>query len=341
MKTWGWASLTASLAFVATMARAEPAPLPTPADASSACYPACRDGFQCNEKAECVATPSACFPECREGFRCNDKKVCVSTSTKKAVAAGPRPQTLDAIPMNTLEISSYADAEVLIDGGRVGRVTPGSPLVFAPPLGSHTIKLVYDEGGTDQKRVFIVEGPQEPLEFKPTGGSRDIQGRVGHLVMGFGAEIGPTILWEELFDDLALANADPTLFGVMAYGLSAGVDFQLGFGFGITQAVGEEFSWLKFHAEPRLLFHLGSVYTMSLGAPLAIGPALGDYNQTDALFGFAARGSLIGFQFGSSRQHRIELINEFGLVINPSADGEFDEPGTNLGGDLRYSVMFP
>ena len=93
--------------------------------------------------------------------------------------------------------------------------------------------------------------------------------------------------------------------------------------------------WLKLSVEPKFLFHLGSVYTMSAGLRVGFGPIDAvPWDDPLVVVEFAPRISVLGFQFGEQRQHRIESTGQFGFVY----DGDLWPAG---GVDFRYSMMFP
>lgn len=330
------AQLRATIASLTALTFASPSMAqPKPAPVESKCFPACRAGFQCNEAAQCVAAPappSACFPECRPGFKCDEKNACVPDGTGAPVSSPSAPtQRTPAAPASAdpkVTIESYADAEVLVDGGVIGRVSADKPLVATLPIGKHSIKLRFDTGGSDSKKVYVQDGAQQPVVFLRTSGAEDADRRRGKLAFGVGGGPEFTALLGGVF-------VGANVIGTLSYGLGAVVDYQTNAGISVLGDTEFEFLWLKFSVEPKFLFHLGDVYTMSAGLRVGFGPSAPiPWSDPDILVEVAARISLLGFQFGEERQHRIESTGQFGFIHQP-----FILPAGGV--DFRYSIMFP
>jgi len=238
-------------------------------------------------------------------------------------------------------------ARVLVDGADAGRADPGKPFELTLPPGDYTVRVVYDGGGNEKRKVLVTEAHVTDLDFRELPGNRVLFEKRDRWLLGFAA--GGGIYAPDMKGELG-----PQFEGgaVLSRGLSRAVDFRLVIGVhgwlaatrGLdlqrdkVQTLG-----LAVSAEPGFLFHLGTVYTMGVsvagrigvGIPVASGN-VSDTISADAsaslLAGVVARASPAGFAFGDNREHHIELV---GGVTGSTLRGF----GIDMG-EIRYSLLF-
>ncbi len=236
-------------------------------------------------------------------------------------------------------------ARVLIDGADAGHVDPEHPFELTLPPGDYTVRVVYDGGSNEKRKVLVTEGHVTSLEFRELPSSRVIFEKRDRWLMGFsggGGVIAPDMkgdLGPQFEGGLLLARALSkavefrTLIGLHGW-VAETRALQENNGFGTSRVRG---LGLTATVEPNFVFHLGSIYTMGVGVAGRLGVGIPLENhlvtfRTEFLAGVAARFSPLGFAFGENREHHIELVGGAGAS---TARGF----GLDLG-ELRYSFLF-
>jgi hypothetical protein len=214
-------------------------------------------------------------------------------------------------------------AEVSIDGAIAGVATPEAPLRLEVPAGPRRLRLVYANGAKVERKVFVPpSGEQESVfDERPSEAEAERLGaRLDRWRWGFGG--GMHVHAYEPGGNFREFSLGPSLDVKLSRGLLPAVDLEVG-GVIETSAFTSGPFLLGFHLQPRAVFHLGSLYTMSAGALLSLSVV----PDTAALLG-AAGGtvSVLGFQFGSRDQHRIELDQSFQVGAFSGFDGRDFEP---------------
>jgi hypothetical protein len=256
-------------------------------------------------------------------------------------------------PKAGISVHVVEGARVLVDGAEAGRAEPGRPFDLTLPPGDYSVRVLYDGGSNEKRKVLVTEGHVTSLEFRELPGSRLLFEKRDRWLMGFSAGGGvfaPDLrgsLGPQFEAGLLLARALSkavefrTLIGlhgwvadtrglqVLPEGQSRGGDQVNGLGLAVT-------------VEPGFVFHLGSVYTMGVsvagrlgvGIPLSNEADFGELTTTTSSFlvGVAPRASPLGFAFGENREHHIELVG--GAVVSTVRGFGLDM------GELRYSLLF-
>lgn len=319
----------------------------------AACFPTCRSGFHCVDgacAADAATAASVCVPACRLGFNCM-RNTCVSDGAPvPAASAVPAPPAA----AGKVRIRAFERAAVKVNGGVVGVTTPQQPLAVSLPLGAAEIVVDYDGGGWDSQEVMVLPEGESQVEFMTTPGWRKARdARVGHWMFGAGAGLG---IGGSGYQDQDI-EARPEVYGLAGRGLTAGIDVQLLPMLAIPVRPDRGTS-VQISLETRLLFHLGSVYTMAFGANFMVGsggtPTKGSRSYASPSRGLELRASPFGLQFGSRRAHHLEMygwlggdalsLRETGVSVRGGNRVVSNDETTTLavraGGGLRYTFLF-
>lgn len=254
-------------------------------------------------------------------------------------------------------------ARVLVDRGEVGHADPSKPLETSLPVGRHTVRVVYERGGDDSRKVLVAEGQVSDIDFAALPESRVVyDGRRGRWIPG--VALGGGLYHAPLGDRLGQQGSAGV---VLARALSTSMDFRLILGIHGWHAVDvrthynpsrdadgylwerkTNFAGLYASVEPGLVFRVGTMFTFGFSAAVRAGvviPIATSLRQLDGLgalpestnptaaadVAVAARVSPIGLAFGERREHHLELLG--GIV------GSLFGVGVDVG-ELRYTYSF-
>ncbi len=285
----------------------------------------------------------------------------LATSAGTAHADEPAPPAKTEAPAKAepkrsagITVHVVEGARVLVDRADAGRAEPGQPFELTLPPGDYTVRVVYDGGGNEKRKVLVTEGHVTEIDFRELPGQRLLFEKRDRWLLGFAA--GGGVYAPDLRGDLGFQFEGAA---VLNRGLSKAVDFRvlLGIhgwsagtrGLQVITEQGRSFGGdrvqglgLAVTVEPGFVFHLGSVYTMGVsvgaragvGIPLGVSAELADTVTTKAelLAGVVARASPAGFAFGENREHHIELVG--GAAVSTVRGFGLDM------GELRYSLLF-
>lgn len=285
----------------------------------------------------------------------------LATSAGTAHADEPAPPAKTESPAKAepkrsagITVHVVEGARVLVDRADAGRAEPGQPFELTLPPGDYTVRVVYDGGGNEKRKVLVTEGHVTDIDFRELPGVRLLFEKRDRWLLGFAAGGG-------VYSPDLRGGLGPQFEGglVLNRGLSKAVDFRVLVGIhgwvaetralqvvpeGRSNLGGDrvEGLGLAVTVEPGFVFHLGSVYTMGVSVGARAGVAIpvaatSDFGGTvtskaDFLAGVVARASPAGFAFGENREHHVELV---GGVAASTVRGF----GLDMG-ELRYSLLF-
>lgn len=276
----------------------------------------------------------------------------LATSATTAHADEPAPPAKAEAPAKAepkrsagITVHVVEGARVLVDRADAGRAEPGKPFELTLPPGDYTVRVVYDGGGNEKRKVLVTEGHVTDIDFRELPELRLLFEKRERWVLGFqlgaGAYLpdtkggfGPQFEGGAIFNRALSKAVDfRVLLGVHGWvavtrGLDTIQDRQRALALAVT-------------AEPGFLFRLGGTYTMGVSVAGRLGVAIpftGDgtrslspYSYTGFIASGAARISPAGFAFGENREHHIELV---GGVAGSTVRGF----GLDMG-ELRYSLL--
>lgn len=249
-------------------------------------------------------------------------------------------------------------ARVLVNSAEAGRAEPSQPFDLTLAPGSYTIRVLYDGGGNEKRKVLVTEGHVTQLEFRALPESRLIFEQRDRWLFGFvlgggvyspdtrgglGPQFEGGLVLNRAFSKAVELRTIVGVHGWVADTRALQVDLNsANLGGDRVKGLG-----LTFTVEPEFVFHLGSVYTLGvsvagrlgMAVPLASSAGLDAQGNaiplnTTAAFaaGVAARASPVGIAFGENREHHIELVG--GVAVSTVRGLGLDM------GEIRYSMLF-
>jgi hypothetical protein len=202
------------------------------------------------------------------------------------------------VAMGALQIVSTEPARASLDGGEVGP----TPTLVNATAGGHRVEVVFDDGGTAQRFVYVRGGATETVTLAPSGAHRAWHAHAGPH---FGFDAG----FSFDFDGKPHTYGGGTVGFVYNQGLTQAMELRVGVAAVIADGkafvIGAEVPvWLR--------FHLGATYLMGVGVHAGL---LSVGGNAGGAFGPSA--SVLGFRFGPSRDWEIRIDDavSFGSVF--------------------------
>lgn len=237
------------------------------------------------------------------------------TADLPTATPGPAPPPAATSTAGQLHIEASAPARVRIDGGDAGRA-PISVEGVSP--GRHLVRVDFDEGGSEQKQVYVQSGQRTALMVQAPAYTQAGRYRRGlHFLLGggpfFHAMTGGTT-GRGAFGGGAQINAG------LNFGLTSGrADLRL---LGLVNAGtfgtyygGGTMAGFELGVRPSVRLNFGSKYAMELGLRMALFYDRHDYMprifekriETRTAFEVGPEISVLSFRFGDLRQFEVTL----------------------------------
>ncbi len=101
---------------------------------------------------------------------------------EEATKAAPAPL---AAKTGGVSVHVVEGARVLVDGADAGRADPAHPFELTLPPGDYSIRVVYDGGSNEKRKVLVTEGHVTTLDFRDLPGLRLLFEKRDRWLMGF------------------------------------------------------------------------------------------------------------------------------------------------------------